>query len=62
MQDGNGDTTLSSINIAKPKSAPVLNEAGCVAVAESMHCPPQHHVVLDTAGQYDLPIGFGHGG
>jgi hypothetical protein len=35
---------------------------GCVAVAESIHCPPKHNVPVEVSEEWGLPVGFGFGG
>ena len=61
--EGAPQQEVSSIRIVpRPKVAPVLNADGCVAVAESVHCPPRHNIDLDLAEKYNLPVGIGHGG
>lgn len=39
-----------------------VDSRGCVAVAESIHCPPKHNVDQHIALKYGLPIGIGFGG
>lgn len=54
---------LPGINILKKsEESPVVDARGCVAVAESIHCPPAHHVPAHIALEYDLPVGVGYGG
>jgi hypothetical protein len=54
---------LPGINILKKgNESPVVDAKGCVAVAESIHCPPNHHIDANTAMKYDLPVGVGFGG
>ena len=64
IADGSGKNAAdASIKIVpRPKVAPVLNEDGCVAVAESIHCPPRHNIDPDLAAKFQLPIGVGSGG
>jgi len=39
-----------------------VDARGCVHVAESIHCPPKHHIDPATVAQWDLPVGVGFGG
>mmetsp|Transcript_21345 Transcript_21345/g.48150 ORF Transcript_21345/g.48150 Transcript_21345/m.48150 type:complete len:380 (+) Transcript_21345:560-1699(+) len=39
-----------------------VDERGCVAVAESIHCPPQHPIDPEEVKKHGLPVGVGFGG
>jgi len=48
--------------LASGKPNPVVDENGCVGVAESVHCPPKHKIDPEIVRRYDLPVGVGFGG
>mmetsp|Transcript_34954 Transcript_34954/g.71326 ORF Transcript_34954/g.71326 Transcript_34954/m.71326 type:complete len:464 (+) Transcript_34954:106-1497(+) len=54
--------SIPGIKVLEKGTAGHVNSQGCVAVAESIHCPPKHNVEPELTQKYDLPIGVGFGG
>jgi hypothetical protein len=54
--------SIPGISILKKGSVGHVDSRGCVAVAESIHCPPQHNIDPQLAANFNLPIGIGFGG